>query len=360
MKKKVRVLQILHGLAPAGTEAFVLNNVDHLDKEKLEISYLIAVDHRQYHQDYVEALGHKVYMTCDLNGIVKLFTHFVRLYRTIKRNGPFDVCHSHMDFLNGLNLFVAYLAGIKIRISHSHNAAKIADNILVKWYRKTMKVINNMFSTVKLGCSDEANKFLYGDKHNKKAIVIYNGIDLSRFSVVKREHKLNFITVGRMVRQKNCLFIVDIIYELKKKYPEVKLAWVGDGTDRKKVEERIDKLDLSDNIDLLGVRKDVPNLLRDANYFLFPSLFEGLGIVLIEAQATDITCFVSDTVPSLANVGLCMSIPLTLTASAWAEKISDHIENNNTKLKLDKESLKKFDIRSSSKEIERIYLQKSK
>ncbi|WP_282035621.1 glycosyltransferase [Saccharicrinis aurantiacus] len=357
MRQKVRVLQILHGLAPAGTEAFVLNTVEHLDKDKLEVSYLIAVNDRQYHQDHVESLGHKVYMTCDLNGIVKLFKHFYLLYKTLKKFGPFDVCHSHMDFLNGLNLFVAYLAKVKIRVSHSHNSAKIEDNLLVKYYRKTMRLFINTFANVKLGCSHDANEFLYGIKACEKSQVIYNGIDLNNFKVLERKPNLNFITVGRMVRQKNCLFLVNVIAELKKIYPLVKLSWVGDGSDRISIEKKIRELGLCKNIELLGVRKDIPQLLVTPNYFLMPSLYEGLPFALVEAQAAGLPCFISDGVPKQANIGLCMFIPLALSAEEWAKKIANYIEGSTKRMKLDKEALGKFDIKTSSKVVEQIYLQ---
>nr|WP_319398906.1 glycosyltransferase [uncultured Carboxylicivirga sp.] len=355
MKRKVRVLEILHGLAPAGTEAFVLNTVDHLDKDKFEVSYLIAVDRRQYHQDEVESKGHTVYMTNDLDGKIKLLKHFVKMYKYMRKYGPFDVCHTHMDFFNGLNLMIAFFAGVKLRVSHSHNSGKIEDNKIVRYYRMTMRWFINKFANVKLGCSDDANRFLYGQKHFDQTKVIYNGIDLSKFFVDKRDAGLNFITVGRMVRQKNCLFIVEVIAELKKIHPEVKLRWVGDGDEREKIEQHIAELGVENNIDLLGVRKDIPVLLKKANYFLMPSLFEGLPFALVEAQASGLPCFISDAVPQQTNSGLCMSIPLTDNAQEWAEKITDYIDERIPEMKLDQVEIEKFDIKSSSQTVADIY-----
>ncbi len=355
MKRKIRVLEILHGLAPAGTEAFVLNTVDHLDKDKYEVSYLIAVDRRQYHQDEVESKGHTVYMTNDLDGKVKLLKHFIKMYKYLRKYGPFDVCHTHMDFFNGLNLMIAFFSGVKLRVSHSHNSGKIEDNKVVRYYRMIMRLFINTFANVKLGCSDDANLFLYGEKYFSETKVIYNGIDLSKFFVDKRDRGLNFITVGRMVRQKNCLFIVEIMAELKKMHPEVKLRWVGDGDEREKIEQRIEELRVESNIDLLGVRKDIPILLKEANYFLMPSLFEGLPFALVEAQASALPCFISDTVPQQANSGLCMSIPLSSTAQEWAEKIADYIEGRTLEMQLNQNAIAKFDIKSSSKVIANIY-----
>ncbi len=359
MKKKIRVLEILHGLAPAGTEAFVLNTVDHLDNNKYEVSYLIAVDKRQYHQDEVERKGHNVYMTNDLDGKVKLLKHFVRMYKYLKKYGPFDVCHSHMDFFNGLNLMVAFFAGVKLRVSHSHNAGKIEDNKVVRYYRMMMRWFINTFANVRLGCSDDANKFLYGQKYFNKTKVIYNGIDLGRFFVEKRNKGLDFITVGRMVRQKNCLFIVEIIAELKKIYPEVKLKWVGDGDEREKIVNKIAELEVEDNIELLGVRKDIPLLLKDVNFFLMPSLFEGLPFALVEAQASGLPCFISDAVPQQTNSGLCMSIPLAVPASEWAKNIADYIDGRLPQMQLAQKEIEKFDIKSSSKTVAEIYAQNS-
>ena len=167
--KRIRVLEINHGLAPGGIESFVLNVFENIDRDKYEINFAIACEGKQFYEDRVLEQDGKIYRTCDLDSIRKIIKHFYRLIKLLKNEGPFDVVHSQIDFFNGVNLLAAYIAGVPCRISHSHNtnsahASSEKVSIFIKLYRFIMKNLINIFSTEKLGCSKEANLYMYGEK----------------------------------------------------------------------------------------------------------------------------------------------------------------------------------------------------
>lgn len=364
MNKKIRVLEITHGLAAGGIESFLVNVFDNIDKDDLEINFAIACEGEQYHEKYILSQGAKIYRTNDLNGIKNITKHFLRLIKLLKKEGPFDVVHTHIDFFNGVNLLAAFIAGVPIRISHAHNtnsanASKEEASLFIKIYRCIMRYLINTFSTVKLGCSKDANIYMYGKNNIKNSRVIYNGIDLAKFKYKNRKdtnEKLTFITIGRICEQKNSLFIVKVISEFKKINKNVNLLWVGKGPLENEVKALIKKYKLQDNINLLGLRDDISKLLNESDFMIFPSKWEGLGVVLIEAQSSGIPCFISNAVPKEADLGLCTYISLEKDSRQWAEEINNHINNKTYENQLNFEKMGKFDIKNVAKGLKDIYM----
>lgn len=365
--KKVRVLEITHGLAPGGIESFVLNVFENIDREKLEVSFALACEGKQFYEDRVIEKGASIYRTNDLNGIKNIIKHFFRLIKVLKEEGPFDVVHTHIDFFNGVNLLAAFIARVPNRISHSHNsnsahASKERASIYIRMYRTIMRFFINALSTEKLGCSEEANIYMYGNK--VKSRVIYNGVDLSKFNSNKKDmisdinisdKKINFITIGRMCEQKNSLFVVKVINELKKINSNIHLYWIGQGPYEEKIRNMIKELELENDITLLGVRKDIPNLLNNMDFMIMPSKWEGLPVTLVECQVSQLPCFISDKITDEVNMGLCTKISLDSSAKEWATKINSYISNDDYNNEINKVILNRFDIRNVSKEIELIY-----
>lgn len=200
MKMKKRLVYVLHGLASGGTEAFVMNVVRSLDKNRYDITFILALDDNgkthQFYEDEARKLGISIYRTCDLDGVYKFMKHYKLLKKILKEKGPFDVIHCNMDLFNGINLMAAKKAGIPMRICHSHNsesqyATSKIKKIISRIYRIIMRRLIYRNSTKMLGCSRLANDYLYGDKweNSAKCEVLYNGIDLKKFD--KKEKKKN-------------------------------------------------------------------------------------------------------------------------------------------------------------------------
>ena len=321
---------------------------------------MLAVDKgaKLFWEDKVVSNGVKVIHITDLDGN-KLLKWPQNLKNTLKQYGPFDAIHANMDMLNGINLWVAKKAGIKVRICHahisSHNKAKGIKNIAKTCYLKLMKKMIRKNSTCNIACSDVAGDYFYG-KNNYT--MVYNGIDLNLYTKTKNttnEYPV-FITVGRITEQKNPIFLVDVFNEIVKLIPQAKLLWVGGGGLESEIKSKVSECHLDDSVDFLGVRSDVYKLLPKADYFLLPSLYEGLSIALAEAQAAGLDCFVSDTVSKLSDCGKCEFISLKKNATEWAQIIFEYIKSGKHN-EVDQEKLSKFDIKNMARELEKIYTQ---
>lgn len=367
-KKKVKVLEIAHGLAPGGIESFLINVFENIDRNKIEINFALACEGKQFYEDKVISEGAKVYHTSDLNGIKNIITHFFKLIKLLKKEGPFDVVHTNIDFFNGINLLAAFIAGVPVRISHSHNtnsahARTVGATLPIRIYRKVMRAIINALATKRLGCSKAANLYMYGDKV-KDAVVINNGVDFDKFissseinNLSMDSNEINFVTVGRMCEQKNSIFIVKVIKELTKINKKIHLYWIGKGPQEEEIKKLIEEYKLEGNITLLGSRKDVPNILTKMDFMVFPSKWEGLPVTLVEAQVANLPCFISDKITDEADLGLCTVISLEKSEKQWAELINNYINSNNFNKDIIEDRVNSFNIKNVVKDIEKIYLQ---
>ena len=365
MRTKVAI--VLHGLGANGIDTLFAKLADKWDLNKYEITYLIAVeeDAKQFWEDDVKKNNIRVVHMGDLDGKKLLKWPFV-LYKNLKKYGPFDCIHVNMDMLNGINLTVATLAGIKTRICHAHVSANkkevnYARGVLKKIYLIVMKLLIGAFSTERVACSELAGKHFYG---NSQYRLVYNGIDIelyknsvpdtNEFKQILKGETINFITVGRMSQQKNPLFLVEIIKELSKRKSNIILFWLGKGELEAEIKKQVTDLGINENILFLGTRSDVHKVLKCCDYFLLPSKYEGLSIALAEAQAVGLDCFVSDTVSTLSECGKCKFISLNKSASEWADEICEYIDTGK-RMKIEYQKLAQFDISQVARTLEDLY-----
>lgn len=368
---KIKVLEVLHGLAHGGIESFVMSITENIDTDKFMVDYALATDFPQFHEDRVRADGNRIFKTKNLGSIKDNWLHFIRLVKLIRKE-KYDVVHTHVDFFNGVNLLAAWLGGAKIRICHSHaagsaNGMSETEGILTKSYHFFMKILIYIFSTEKIGCSSAANLWMYGSQKNTK--VIYNAINLKEFSRNRynrqcciEEYNINtdftqFGTVGRIVESKNPLFIAEVINEYSKINSKFHFHWISDGRLKNQVEDILKIGGNLDKVTFWGVRNDVPKLLSVMDYFIFPSLWEGLGIATVEAQAMGLMCFVSEQIPKEADLGGLKYLDLSLGSKKWAEIINKSV-SNGIQASINTQKLQKYDVCNMIKEIEKIYIGK--
>ncbi len=370
---KIKLAYVTHGLSSNGIESFLVNIAYHIDMTKYDVYFVIAIDEGTdtLHEKTVRDLGAKVIRVCDLDSIKKKFVYIKALRKVFEEN-KFDIVHANMDLLNGVVLRAAKKAGIKKRICHAHNSSSqygITGNknfvflFAQKVYQGIMKNLIRINSTCLLGCSKKANNYMYG-KSAKKAKVINNGIILNRFTcpddspvqgIESKSETINIVSVGRLSAQKNPVFMIDIIEELSKIRQDFVFNWVGDGEMRDEISFSIKEKDLSRFINLLGVRTDIPQILNSCSIFLLPSLFEGLPVSLVEAQAAGLQCFVSSNVTDEVDFGGCRFISLDSGAKNWAEIIDRYINLKETPC-IDKEKLMKFDITYTVNQLNNVYM----
>ena len=263
---------------------------------------------------------------------------------------------------------IAKLAGIPVRIAHSHNtksehgiAGVIRD--FLKWPLK--KVATHFFA-----CGEMAAKWLYGDSFLKagKVIVLPNVIETTRFvynETLRQEMRDKLCLspsaslIGCTARfdvQKNHTFLIDVFKEINKLVPESRLLLVGNGPLYQQIVDKIDDLGLRDKVILTGVIPNVADYEQAMDVYVMPSLFEGLPLSVIEAQISGLRCFVSDNVPSETDIsGLVDFIPLAKGADQWARQIVNGL-NYNRCSPMEKVRKAGYDALTSSHKLQEFYL----
>ncbi len=335
----IRILHVVGAMNRAGTETMLMNIYRNIDRNKVQFDFISYKPDSDYDKE-IKRLGGRIIKLSKTQSIKEI-------YYAIKKYGPYYAVHSHTMFHCGVVNVAAKLAGVKVRISHAHTTQDRSDTLIRKLYIKSMRFIINALSTKLLACSNEAGRYLFGEKvlNNSKFTFFPNLIDYSKF--LKQQRKkinkfkeeqglLNSIVighVGRFIEAKNHQFMLDIIEHVLKKNNKFKLLLVGDGDLRPQTEKSARQKGLYDNVKFVGMRSDIPVVLQSMDLFIFPSIHEGLGLVLLEAQASGLPCIVSESIQPEAdlNIGLFTRISLADGAEVWADKVLELVgkkENN--------------------------------
>ncbi len=307
---------ILHAVGtmdPGGVEVWLLNVLKYIDRDLFEFHFCTFGPKPGLFADEVERLGGRM-LRCPRGANP---WSFARRFRKILREGNYDAVHSHVTLFSGAVLRWAHAEGIPTRIAHSHASQDDKpDSRARSYYRRTMKSWIDRYSTRGLAASRIAAALLFGDdwETDRRFHILHCGIDLLPFqdSVACAQVRIELGVpdgapvvghVGRFEAQKNHRFLLEVFGEIQKRIPNVHLLLVGDGPLRAQIEAQSEAMGLSGKMRLVGIRTDVARLMRGGmDVFVFPSLFEGLPIAVIEAQAAGLGCIVSDTVTGEARV----------------------------------------------------------
>ena len=361
-----RVFQLGYSLNLAGTETVFMNWYRNIDRSQLQFDFGVLEKFNTPISKEIESLGGKIFVIPRGEGIINRLKFLFRLYKTLKQNGPYIAFQSHDHWLGGLTCMAACFAGIpkRITISHFNDGAKKI-KLLDYPKRAIARLFIRLFSTKRLAVSKEAGETLYGKY--LPFTIIKNGIDLTKFSYniekrnemrrkLKIENKLVIGNIGRFTEQKNHTFLIDIFAEIYKQNKNSVLILLGVGPLENKIRRKVKKLNLESVIYFEGVRNNVEDYYQMFDAFVFPSLFEGVGIVALEAQATGSPCFMSDAIPQEAFVCNAKVIPLDISPTQWALEIVNLLQNYIRKDEA--ETLRKagFDMKRIGKQIERVYL----
>ena len=322
----IRVLQVVTHMERGGLESTLMNYYRHIDQERVQFDFLVHRQERAAFDDEIESLGGKLYRLPRLvpwsEGYLAALNHF------FDEHPEYKIVHVHQDCLSSVILRAAAQHNIPVRIAHSHNANqdKNLKYPIKLWYKRSIpKYTTNLFA-----CGKDAGDWMFGGAPYQ---IINNAIDATAYSFnpkkrIEMRHQLGLADkliighVGRFNPQKNHPFLLDIFAALLKKEPNAVLLLVGGGEDMLKIQAKAHALGIAEHVRFLGVRGDVADLMQAMDVFVFPSLYEGLGIVLIEAQAAGLPCVVSDTIPREAYLtDLVTAEKLSSSVEAWAEKI---------------------------------------
>lgn len=364
-EKMIKVLYVIGGIMKyGGIEAYIMNYYRHLNKEKIQIDFVVHGEGVGAFDDEIISNGGKIYHVPVKS---KNFIGNIVELKKIMNNSNYDIVHVHMDGMNAIPLKIAKDAGIKVRISHSHNTGCVTENKIKVFLNEKAKTKIAKYATHLWGCSKEACEWLYGN--SEKYEIIPNAIDVKEFAYDEEERNIlrkefgfenSYVIghVGRIEYQKNHELLLEMMADLVNKKENVVLVCVGIGSLEEQIKTKIRELNIEQNVKLLGERKDVAKLMNMFDLFLFPSRFEGLGIVAIEAQANGLKCILSENVPSIVNIsGNCMFLPID-NALRWSESVGEYKNKAEKRGGIDKKVISRagYDIITAAKNLQEIYI----
>ena len=374
-----KVLHVISSMSAGGIESFVVSLYKNIDRENFHFDFAVFNPNNPIHENTLKEMGANVYYIADagcnttkLSKIMWRFKAIKNFYKLIRKN-KYDAVHCHNYGNFSIYVLLARLCGIKKTIVHSHTAGGVKETKLTYLIRR----IKNIFGfewlvTDKIGCSNLANDWLYGKDSvaNGKAKTMYNGVDMNKFSRLSYpeksvtldkyglDNKLQFVSVGRISTPKNQIFMIEIFDELRKLRNDVHLNMVGMlgyGELEEKIKETVEKKGLNEYVSFFPFDTNVPELLSACDFFLLPSLWEGLPVVAIEAQSMELPIYISDKVTKEVDMGLAKYLPIDNGAQVWAEEIHKDIENGTYPKELDPERVKIFDMKNVAREFEKMY-----
>lgn len=306
-----RVLHVVMTMDTGGVENWLLHVVRRLDPTRIRFEFAVATGQGGAYVEEMEARGARVHFLGCGRDPVRLAS---RLARLLRRHGPYDAIHGHLHHVNGVVGWVGARAKVPLRIAHSHLDTSYFDargGPVRAFYRRGLRRMIQRYANVHLAVSARAADSLFGLgwRDDPRVRILPCGLDYSRFSALpdKAEARRRvglpadavvFGSIGRLEVEKNHAFLFDVMAALRARLPDARLVLVGKGSLEAALRARARALGLAEQVLFAGARDDVPELLAAMDLFLFPSLFEGLGLAPIEAQAAGIPCLISDQVPS--------------------------------------------------------------
>lgn len=355
-----RVLHVVGGMNQGGTENFIMNVYRNIDRTKIQFDFL--VNRKGVFDDEIKSLGGNIYFIPALQKVGPIIYKY-KLSKILKKHrNEYNIIHSHINMVSGLILEIAKKCGIPVRIAHSHGSS-LAANFIVKKYKEYLgkKIIKN--ANYYFACSKSAAKFLF-NKEYEKAYIIKNGINYEQFHFSKEQRnkirkKLNIsnnsVVIGNVARfnyQKNQKFLLEIFHEYCQKNNNSYLIFVGEGKLQDDLKAKVRMLGIEKNVIFAGTTTHVHEFYSAFDIFILPSFSEGLGIALIEAQASGLICLASkEGVPLEAKVSNKIEyISLNESPNYWATHIKKSYNRENFKID------KSFDIKEQANKLCEFYI----
>lgn len=324
----IRVLQVTGILNRGGAETMIMNLFRHIDRTRVQFDFVANSLEKGDYEDEICSLGGKVYHCPHYRGLnIFQYIHWWKAFLQ-EHAHEYSIIHGHIGSAAPIYLYLAKQHGIHA-IAHSHNTD---EKLLYHLHSlMTRRIADSFFA-----CSQLAGICRFGEaivSDENRFHVLCNAMDLSKYKYqpeirMKIRKELEICSddlvvghVGRFELQKNHVFIINIFNEIIKIKKNAKLLLIGSGYLQKKIENDVKEKGLEEKVIFTGVRQDVNNLIQAMDIFLFPSLYEGLGIVSIEAQVSGLHVFASTKVPRESDItGLCSFIELG-NPQVWAKKI---------------------------------------
>lgn len=371
--KQVRVLHIVGDMDLGGAETMIMNLYRHIDRDAVQFDFLEYAEQDSFYDPEIRELGGVIHRISDAGSYKQRLNRHVDFFR---QHPEYTIIHLHSSGATGMQAGIlkeAKKLGISTRILHCHTVklplehpSRVAD-----LKHEAIKRLSTKDATDYFACSQEAANFLFTRRvAEKKAMLLYNPIDAQQYrfdsqtrSSVRAELGIGHETVvighvGRFDSVKNHGFLLEVFFDFVKKEENSLLLICGDGKEKESFIQKAQELGVRDKVVCLGLRKDVPRVMQAMDVFVFPSLFEGLGIAVVEAQAAGLPVVASDRVPPAAVVtDLVIRLPLELGTRRWAETVRDSLKTQREDTYVQFQNTP-YDIRQTASRLQAFYLQK--
>ena len=360
MREPIRILHVVTYMGRGGLETMLMNYYRALNRNKFQFDFLTHRFEKHEYDDEIYSLGGRIYHISRLNPFS--MSYKMELHKFLKEHSEYKIIHVHQDCLSSVILKEAKKCNIPVRIAHSHSSSQ---NKNIKYIIKLIyKRIIPKYSTQLLACGKEAGDWMFGGYPYQ---ILNNAIDARKYNFnskvrnkIRQQFQISRETkvighVGRFSEPKNHSFLIEIFRCIHEKHENTKLLLVGAGELFNQIKQKVRRYGLEDDVIFTGIRADVADLMQAMDIFLFPSLYEGLPLTIIEAQSAGLPCVISDKVPiECAITDLVRQVPLDSDKSVWANIVW---ENTCKRKEMYLEICEAgFDINNNVKKLQRMYL----
>lgn len=360
----IRILHVVHTMECGGIETLLMNVYRNIDRNQIQFDFLVNGSNENYYTNEILSLGGRV-----LSVTPKRVSLKRNLQDTVSvmKEGHYEIVHIHQDSMIAFAIWCAKKAGIYTIFTHAHTTSANG------WYRKVLAQIARGYiirnATEKFACSSAAARWIYG-ANVTDFILFKNAIDAKKFQykyVYYHNSRLKFGieddqfvigTCGRLSVEKNQIFLVEIFAEIKRVKDNAKLILIGDGDEREHIYDRAVELGVIDDISFTGMVSNISYYYSMLDCFVLPSLFEGLPLAGVEAQAAGIPSFFSMGVTKeIKLIDNVYFLELDQGATAWATEIIDKVDEKKDTLKEIRSA--GYDIEENAKFLQKKYLEYS-
>lgn len=328
MSNPIRVLQVVTIMNRGGAETMVMNHYRKIDRSVMQFDFMVNRQERGAFDEEIEQMGGRIYRLCPIRPWTYL-QYFRQLDAFFKEHAKdYVAVHSHIQENSGFVFKYAQRYGLMNCIANSHIDFKGWDSKIL--FRKFASVFLHKYSKLNIACGEAAGKYLFGDRPYE---IFKNAIDVERFiynadtrvrmrKELGIENRLVLGSVARICWQKNHSFMLDVVNAMRKTHPEVLLMLVGTGDKLDEVKAKVKSLGIEEQVWFMGSQPNVNEYLQAFDIFFMPSLFEGLPVSVIEAQAAGLPCVLSDTIDRETDVtGLVSFVSLNADMDTWSDAI---------------------------------------
>ena len=372
----IRVLQVFTIMNRGGAESMIMNYYRAINRDMIQFDFLVHRKEKAAFDDEIENLGGRIYRMDAINPFYPK-DYYNRLRTFFKEHSSYSIIHSHLNTFSCFPHKIAKEFNVPCRIAHAHTAFEPItlrnfvpnkENIIEigkKIIKFRLKKNIHKYATHCFSCGDKAGQWLFGK--NTDFYTMNNAIDAKKFSyspAVNQQYRkelglqdeLIIGHVGRLTDAKNHSYLLKVFANMLKHKADCVLVLVGMGELQHKIELEIKDLEIQDNVRVLGVRSDIPELLQMMDIFVFPSYYEGLPVTLIEAQAAGVKIIASDSITREVQLTediefISIHKPTKLWVDAILKKIP-YCKKNNLNRIIDGD----YDIISNTEKIQNFYL----